>query len=132
MGHDLRNPLAAIGLSAALLRKSAEPRDVPVGFPRDSLQPNGLELRFFLLEGLPSLVLFELGDVAIFGLTVQLLADVLFETGVLIFYFFVLVVDGAVLLVLELDEALLEFFSGFELPLDELGVGADDVLNLLL
>lgn len=77
---------------------------------------------FFLPKSLATFKLFQLVDVAISRLVVEFLTDVLLESGVLFLYFFVFMIDSAVLFVLKLDETLLKFLLSLELPLNQLSI----------
>lgn len=59
---------------------------------------------------------------AIFVFTIEFFPDVLLQPGILLLNLSVLVSDSAVFLVLEFNEAFLEFLLGFELPLYQLSV----------
>ena len=65
-------------------------------------------------------------------LPVHLLPYILLESCIFLFYFLVFVGNGAILFILKVDEAFFKLLSCLELTLDELGIGANDVLNLLL
>jgi len=60
--------------------------------------------------------------VAIFVFTIEFFPDVLLQPGILLLNLSVLVSDSAVFLVLEFNEAFLEFLLGFELSLYQLSV----------
>lgn len=70
-------------------------------------------------------------EIELWFFAIYLLSYVVFESIVFLLYSLIFVCDGLILPVFEVYETGLELIFVFELALDEFGIGADDVLNLL-